>query len=229
PAAGRRRYGRRGRRRDLASLRERRGVELIALFEASGVDPRAELLVQARLEAFHARLVGAGEDADELAAAVVADDVLLAAERRERLVKLRVLLVCLDPVDRERLIELRHRVDVAAQALVELRMERHVVAARLDRRALARRRGLALIHQRRHLLRGDVADAAVAQCQASPAAADQRVDARAQLGGGERLGDEVVGAGAEIEDLVGVAVRGGRGGRQRRRRLARQGEGGADG
>src|SRR5436309_2583937 len=80
----------------------------------------AELLAEARLEALHARLVGAGEDADELAAAVVADDVLLPAELRERLVELRVLVVGLDPVDGERLVELRHRVDVAAQPLVEL-------------------------------------------------------------------------------------------------------------
>src|SRR5207244_1403031 len=81
-------------------------VQPISLPHALRLHALAELLAQARLEAFHPRLVGAGEDADELAAAVVADDVLLAAKRRERLVELRVLLVRLDPVNRERLIEL---------------------------------------------------------------------------------------------------------------------------
>src|SRR5207244_5103719 len=141
-AAGRERPARRPLLAARSSLRLR--VQPISLAHALRLHALAELLAQARLEALHARLIGAGEDADELADAVVADDVLLAAERRERLVELGILLVGLDPVDRERLIELRHRVDVAAQALVELRMERHVVAARLDHRALARRRGLVL-------------------------------------------------------------------------------------
>src|SRR5205823_11978832 len=103
-------------------------VQPIPLPYALRLHALAELLAQARLEAFHAGLVGAGEDADQLAAAIVADDGLLAAKRRERLVELRVLLVRLDPVNRERLIELRHRADVAAQSLVEPGMERHVIS-----------------------------------------------------------------------------------------------------
>src|SRR4029078_9681943 len=151
-------------------------IQLVSLPHALRRHLVAELRVETRLEALHARLVGAGEDADELAAAAVADDVLLPAELRERLVELRVFVVGLDPVDRERLIELRHRVDVAPQALVELGMDRHVRAVGLDHRTLAYGRGVALAHQRRQLLGGDVADVAVAEFESLSAAAGDSAD-----------------------------------------------------
>ena len=83
-------------------------------------DAIAELLVQTVLEALDAVGVGAGEDRDELAVAVVAEDVFLAAELRERRVELAIVAVALDPVDGERRVELRDRVDVALQAVAEL-------------------------------------------------------------------------------------------------------------
>src|SRR5205085_11096250 len=54
--------------RDVARLMQR-----ISAAHAIGIEPIAQLLVHARFESFHRALVGAGEDADEFAVAVVAD------------------------------------------------------------------------------------------------------------------------------------------------------------
>src|ERR1044071_2143463 len=59
-----------------ASLRPPLRIKLVSLLHAVRSDARAELFAEARLEPLDSCLVGAGEDADELAAAVVANDVL---------------------------------------------------------------------------------------------------------------------------------------------------------
>ena len=102
------------------------------------VQTGAELLAEPALEALHAVLVGAGEDGHELAAAVAADDVFLPAELGDRLVELSAVVVAgLDPVDRERLIELIRR---AAAPPVPRRPTRVPASARRARLETKKRR-----------------------------------------------------------------------------------------
>src|ERR1043166_4130590 len=97
-------------------------VKLIPLPHIFLVELR-KFLAQARLESLDTVRIGAREDGHELAVAIVAEDVLLPAKARKRSIELPVFGITLDPIDRKRRLELRDRVDIALQAIAELRLE----------------------------------------------------------------------------------------------------------
>src|SRR5438270_13493819 len=96
-----------------------RGLPVQGISVPRRLEALAEFLAKSRLESAHAVLVRAGEDGHELAALVVADDVFLPAQTRQRAVQIAIVLRGFDPVEREWLIELRHGLDIAPQPLFD--------------------------------------------------------------------------------------------------------------